>query len=783
MAELNNIICFTDDKTIALKRQLVAGDYSSAHSCLYCKRFVVPKTINPRDGKPEVLFKTSMQIDKIHRLAADGCRWFALFSNKLNYIAGIDKKEFAPWEYNMWLPNGSAHSDSVLISMLYESQDDIFIEAHISYQDHSYKLPFYGVKQPGILSNIPRRWNGTSLTHENLDANTYPATRGFLHPINARPASDESIQLFRSWLETCSVKHNCGIQNLPPSLPAFLLAIGKEHVHLMDTAGRPKARYAALSYCWGNKGQNTLLSSKNKQQLLNSIALEQLDTTIQEAIHITRQIGFQYLWIDSLCIPQDDEEMKSSEIARMGEVYRNATLTLIPSRATGVKESFLSNREIAGSSQPNLIFQLPHFDNSSPVQDQTIILIPRETIDYEMGEYTMEEWSKRAWTFQEGIVSPRHLRFGLRQTRWTCRHAETQYMDNDGWISTDYEEASDLIVDARVRNQASQIINQDKKDYQPEQVRSLWNRIVGEYSHLRIKYQYDRLPAIASIAKGFARAFDDDYFCGLWKADLHQQLLWWREVDDDDKDVDRSEDASGFHPSWSWASNRRAIRQSSRQVFKDSDFEVVGCNRMPKSGGDKYGAMESASLQIRALIVSVPEEIINDRRADLTGLSNRPHDVTSNYLRREYGKLSFWPGDELLAEIKREQVSRVNDLSSMLLLSEIYVDNAEKFPSNESCHPSSAKFDDLSLLIVGHEELVHEAIEGPSGGPSGLLISKEENGAYRRLGYFRAGNLWGRKEAAYLMNRTESDTLGEEYRSRMLYLWGGETSVREVTLV
>ncbi|KAI1128103.1 HET-domain-containing protein [Nemania abortiva] len=756
MAESYGIICFTDDKTIALKRQLVAGDYSSAHSCCHCKIFVVPETTPLGNRERKEFFHASMQIDEIHRLAADGCRWFTLFSNKLNYIAGIEKEEFVTWRsYYGYLP-AVKKKGSVIISTQYETLNRrIYINAVFGKCYNGYRTSFYGLKQP--------------------DANTYPPTRTLLSPINTNPASNESIQLVCSWLEACSANHKCGIQNLPLSLPTFLLAIEKERVHLIDTAGMPKVRYVALSYCWGNKKPNTLLLSQNRRQMLSSIALEQLDTTIQEAIHVTRQIGFQYLWIDTLCIAQDDEKEKSVEIRRMDKIYRDATLTLVPSRAAGVQESFLSKREIVGSSQSHLTFELPYFDKSSlnPAQDRTVILIPEGATSDDMYAYTTEAWSQRAWTFQEGIVSLRRLRFGLRQTTWTCCHTATQYMDNDGWLSTVIDEEScDLIADHGEHNQASQIVNHRISRYQPEQIRSIWNIILKEYSHRRIKYQDDRLPAIASIAKGFARALDDDYICGLWKAHLHHGLLWHRHrLDRDDDDDDMSE-CAGFQPSWSWASIRRKIDLQDGEVFKDSDFEVVSYDIVPKSGGDEYGAMESAILHIRALILSVPEVIINDTRADLIGLSNPPY--SSNYTHRWHGE--FFDKPKLLVENGREKASRMNDLSRMLICTYIKVDNAKKVSRKECYHPPRNEFVDLSLLIT----------KWPGGGPAGLLIAKEENETYRRIGYFETRHVWrvgGGVRGDDFVNRSYSDTLDKEYRSRVLYLWGGQTSVRKVTLI
>ncbi len=59
------------------------------------------------------------------------------------------------------------------------------------------------------------------------------------------------MQLVRHWLRTCENEHNYGILSLPSSVPSMLLLLSEKHIHLVQTSDAAKARYAALSYCWG----------------------------------------------------------------------------------------------------------------------------------------------------------------------------------------------------------------------------------------------------------------------------------------------------------------------------------------------------------------------------------------------------------------------------------------------------------------------------------------------------------------------------------------------------
>jgi hypothetical protein len=55
----------------------------------------------------------------------------------------------------------------------------------------------------------------------------------------------------------------------------------------------------------------------------------QLPATIQDAIHVTKELGYSYLWVDRYCIPQHDGEERQKQISQMGHIYTNADLTIV----------------------------------------------------------------------------------------------------------------------------------------------------------------------------------------------------------------------------------------------------------------------------------------------------------------------------------------------------------------------------------------------------------------------------------------------------------------------
>ena len=77
---------------------------------------------------------------------------------------------------------------------------------------------------------------------------------------------------------------------------------------------------------------------------MRGISLQQLPPSIQDAIFVTRGLGIQYLWVDSLCILQDSAADKATEIGKMRSIFRNSTVTVGAGSACSVHDGFLQPR-------------------------------------------------------------------------------------------------------------------------------------------------------------------------------------------------------------------------------------------------------------------------------------------------------------------------------------------------------------------------------------------------------------------------------------------------------
>lgn len=236
-------------------------------------------------------------------------------------------------------------------------------------------------------------------------------------PFNINPSSESSVDMMKSWLHECLVNHPTCRRPGSTFLPSRLLRItaspeSGEIIRLWDTKGQSDIPYIALSYCWGGKGQlNTTVSSVQSHK--QGIAVTSLPRTVRDALQMASDLGIPNLWIDSLCIIQDDPVDKAAEIARMPLIYSQATLTLKASRSSDVHEGFLGKRTAVTEALIEGHYRQPYRCLSGS----------REMIDIfpQFYKYAIEPLDHRAWALQERFLSSRILDIGTYQTGWICQ--------------------------------------------------------------------------------------------------------------------------------------------------------------------------------------------------------------------------------------------------------------------------------------------------------------------------------------------------------------------------
>lgn len=144
----------------------------------------------------------------------------------------------------------------------------------------------------------------------------------------------------RNWMNTCSRQHrSCG--NGIGALPTRVIDVGSaaSAPKLYKSKNEP-ARYVALSHCWGGGcDANTIKANVAQREV--GMSMSELPKTFRHAIELTRACGLQYLWIDSLCIVQDDQDEWRVEVGRMSHIYSNCAFVIAANFAPNCNSGFL----------------------------------------------------------------------------------------------------------------------------------------------------------------------------------------------------------------------------------------------------------------------------------------------------------------------------------------------------------------------------------------------------------------------------------------------------------
>ncbi|PQE06015.1 heterokaryon incompatibility protein [Rutstroemia sp. NJR-2017a BBW] len=350
--------------------------------------------------------------------------------------------------------------------------------------------------------------------------------------------------LLQQWKRTCDKQHRLACRStfsshdhLFPNRPRWLIDI-----RLQCLSHAPiDADYVALSYVWGSTNCTTV-SSTNLEQLqrANSLSMENgrfiIPRTIRDAMILTELLGERYLWVDSLCVVQDDEELHSDELNKMASIYANASVTIVAEHGT---HADFGLKGLQSCRPRNLIQRITKF---SP--DDSIL---ETNCDAYRPVLYPSAWGQRGWTFQEYIFSNRLLIFGFESARWECN--ETIW----------YEDREEVDVWRQRRSNDPHLVSKIFRSSIPEM--RLFVELVQGYMRRKLTYSEDRLRAFAGMLRVLESHFDGGFVCGLPVLWLDTALLWQPAGVSNSCYAGQS---GGKHhsqiPSWSWATATEGLR-------------------------------------------------------------------------------------------------------------------------------------------------------------------------------------------------------------------------------
>jgi hypothetical protein len=375
--------------------------------------------------------------------------------------------------------------------------------------------------------------------------------RESMHRINYR--------LLKNWLSYCRSNHDDTCQ--PDKIGADTADVYLKYFRLIDVVkkklvdAQPGDEYAALSYVWGKDSFLRLIRSRESDLYQEgSLGSQNNDVpkTIRDAMQVMEHLGLRYLWVDALCIMQDDRNEKPHVIGAMDLIYSRAELTIVAVSGTH------ANAGLSGI-EPGVRDLAPFEVEASFPESSRTFRVARERPSMVIER---SRWNSRGWTYQERLCSRRLLLFLEQQVIFVCGKAS---WCEDTVLETDnprvYYEEQPLANLNLPNDETTSFMRSVKTDKAGSPIRE-YAKMVTTYTSRDLTYPGDILDAFTGALTRFQRSWaakgiDVSFLFGLPTRWFHLALLW---IPEDDSSDWKRRDAkcrlpSGLEvdfPSWSW---------------------------------------------------------------------------------------------------------------------------------------------------------------------------------------------------------------------------------------
>ena len=426
---------------------------------------------------------------------------------------------------------------------------------------------------------------------------------GSMFALPSSTDSPEAFELVRHWLHDCLKNHpECERYKKKPMktvfdigvpgfdrLPTRLVDIGwvglfgerkdlRPHLWIPNsTIYTPTTYpYVTLSHSWALTGNSIRLTTENAEDWEygenpgeGGIPMEGLAQTFIDAMRITRELGYQYIWIDSLCIMQDSPEDWEREAQTMADVYGNSVLTIFAS-GMGVEGGQGASSDTCFSVR-NLLELYAPIIMSPSLDDAMLDGVPTEANanttnpDVRASFYAIREkyetsvdamlWGaqhknpllSRGWIVQERLLSPRTIYYGANELYWECRvHAVSESCPFGTPLMKDVSDSQSIWTanaksvyqilkspfPSSVVDTDTNMVNNDDSEDNTEYAQHLlelaacWTTLLTYYTATDLTYPSDRLIALAGMVTAIAETKGWSYIHGSWRELWPFDLLW-----------------------------------------------------------------------------------------------------------------------------------------------------------------------------------------------------------------------------------------------------------------
>ncbi|KAF7596996.1 hypothetical protein BBP40_011362 [Aspergillus hancockii] len=380
-----------------------------------------------------------------------------------------------------------------------------------SESNQSQFLTFFLQRYQAPSNNVCLEHQNYRLEHASCSPDELepPPYSGRMRPIVA------DLALFKKWKRMCQEIHGAKCSQIFKGVPNIRPRVIDVNQRCLVFA-KGDYLWVCLSYVWG-KAKTLRLLKDNIQTFSapGSLSPDILPDIIEDALQVTKGLGEQYLWVDSLCIVQDDDQDKARFISRMDSIYALATVVIISSTCVNANSPLPGVRPGSRHQEPK------------PFKIRDVMLVQSldpalgVKIDHRTGRvagYLGETvWDTRAWTLQERFLASRSLMFTAEQVFWECEEAfwcEDSFREIP-YISPDPHRTS-LCGGELNLTWNSDIVTFDH----------FYRVLLEDYSGRSLSFDSDGLNAFLGIIRALEGSMGETFFWGMPTAFLESALAW-----------------------------------------------------------------------------------------------------------------------------------------------------------------------------------------------------------------------------------------------------------------
>lgn len=433
-------------------------------------------------------------------------------------------------------------------------------------------------------------------------------------------SSRASVEWAKQQLQSCCDSHKSCVPQLSTisQVPRRLLNIhdsGKGHIHLVEAPQHVK-NYACLSYCWGTQ-PFLRTTAHNIQSHFQKISLKNLPEAFVDAICYARKLGILYLWIDSLCIIQDDANDWKRESAQMASIYQNAHIVL---SATKLPSPYNTLFEDVGHEYEAHSLEVMTSEGSEEVRFRRSLTHMPSALHSTQSKSSLPTLS-RGWIFQERLLATRVLHFGPQELLWECSElsaCQCTVEPTRSSANTTAPAMSGISLRGGELQLKSSFNLQCWYSWDVAALCQCWHKLVEQYSQLNLTHESDIFPAFSGVSKQFQAALRCKSLAGLWEKTLLKDLLWHPSSSLGDTEHIYGRPQKWRAPSWSWASVKSSVS------FIDTSHGLEVCCTIKHvycalAGIDPTGEVSDAHIVLKGSLIqtllSYPLETIESAQS------------------------------------------------------------------------------------------------------------------------------------------------------------------------